>query len=68
VTYDEYVSLILNSERIRLRQLIDMSEAVAIGRGDKTVPDEWIELLTDNEMDRIKWKQQEFKKGVQMRR
>lgn len=62
LSYSDFVNLHLHTERIRIGKLIDTSEAVAIGRGDKTIPQSWIELMTDDEAERIAWKQQEWKK------
>lgn len=62
LTYSQYVELVLNSERIRIRKLVDLSEAVAIGRGDKMIPDSWIDTITDDPEVRAQWKRQEFRK------
>ena len=64
MTYSDYVSLVLHADRIRIRKLADMADAVAIGTGAKTMPDEWIDLLTDDPEERAKWKHSEFRRGL----
>ncbi len=53
----------LHAERIRITKLVDMAEAVAIGNGDKTVPDSWIDLMTDDPRERARWKMNEWKRS-----
>lgn len=61
-SYEQQVELLLNAERIRLRRIVDMADAVAIGNGDKKVPDSWIDLLEPNPVLRAKWKREEWRK------
>ncbi len=60
--YGEYVSLLLNTERVRIENIVDISEGVAIGRGDRRIPNDWIDAMTDDPVERAKWKAREWKR------
>lgn len=64
LSYSDYVSLVLHSERLRIQRILDMSQAVAIGTNEAGVPDSWINLITDDPSERAKWKRNELRRGL----
>lgn len=62
MTYDEFVSLYLNCEWARASKVLDQSDAIRLGNDAAVVPDAWIDLLTEDPVERARWRQREFRK------
>lgn len=60
--YLEFVALYLNAVWAGVANTIEASEAVEIGVGSATIPNEWIDTITDDPVERAKWRLKEFKK------
>lgn len=46
---------------IEVADIMDHAEAVRIGTGRARVPRAWLDLLTDDERERVTWREQEFR-------
>lgn len=63
-TYEEFVCVYLNLPYAEAANIVDMSDAVEIGMGKTTIPHDWIDLLTEDEIERAKWRLKEFRKTL----
>ena len=54
-TYEQQLALDLNIEWAEITSIIEMADAVEIGIGKATVPRDWIDVLTDDPVERAKW-------------
>lgn len=55
LTYAQFFSLWLNTERIRSQRGFDAARAGWIVRGEEDLPSEWIEAATDTEESKERW-------------
>jgi hypothetical protein len=63
-TYEEFVGLYLHVEWERAARVTDTGDGVAVGTGKATVPNSWIDLLTDDPGERARWRLREFRKDL----
>lgn len=63
-TYEEFVALHLNCEFARASRVLDAADAIRIGTDEAAVPWEWIDLMTDDPVERAAWRQREFRKEL----
>lgn len=61
LTYEQFVAVYLNVERLRIQGIMNMADAVKIGMGQARVPGDWIDLLTDDPAERAEWRQAEYR-------
>jgi hypothetical protein len=67
-TYEQFVALVLNAERIRARNTVDLVRALRIADGTETMPFEWIESLTTSPEEARRWRSTELKLGLRRSR
>jgi hypothetical protein len=46
----------------RASSVLDAADAIRLGEERAIVPNEWINLMTDDPVERAKWRQREFRK------
>lgn len=65
-SYEDYIKIKLNLSWIRISNIIDIRDAVLLATNPNcSIPDDWINILTaNNPIERVKWKSQEFRKGL----
>lgn len=61
-TYEDFVGLYLNSHWCQVSNIMDMADAVRIGEDKAIVPNEWIDTLTTDPVERARWRMREFRK------
>ena len=62
--YELFVCLYLNVERERVTRITEIADAVAIGTDRATVPNDWIDIITDDPVERALWRSREFRKEL----
>lgn len=57
------MALWCNLEWVRVQAIHDHAEAVRLGTDRATMPPDWIDLLTDDPVERVQWRQRELGRG-----
>lgn len=63
-TYDEFVSLYLQCDWAEVVDRVHAADGVAIGVGAADVPPDWIDLVTDDPVERVRWRNRQLKRGL----
>lgn len=61
-TYEQFVCLYLNVEWARVSRILEVADGVLIGSERGIVPTAWIDLMTDDPIERAKWRNREWAK------
>lgn len=57
------MALYANREYVRALTVTDAADAFAIGSGELTVPNDWIDMVAESDKERGRWRNRELRKG-----
>lgn len=61
-SYEEWLMLYLNTPWAQVTEVLNISEGVKIGEDKGIVPNDWIDLIESDPVERAKWRLREFRK------
>lgn len=63
LSYDDYVSLWLNLERIRARHCFDIARSIRVGI-EENLPDDWINAATSDSTEASAWRRYDLRRQL----